>query len=85
MLVDCDISDQASRLYLKQLVVNLLKEIQITEDTINVIVKYFEKIIPNANARMDYMCEMLSDIRNPLTSQFSQLAINEDILKVSVQ
>lgn len=85
MLVDCDISDQTSRLYLNQLVVTLLKEIQITEDTINVIVKYFEKIIPHANARMDYMCEIISDIRNPLTSKFSQLAINEDILKVSLQ
>ncbi|GLV34023.1 Chromosome associated protein G [Carabus blaptoides fortunei] len=81
LLVDCDISDQASRLYLNQLVVTVLKESQLTEDTIKVIVKYFVKMIPNTNARMDYMCEIISDIRNPLTSQFSQLAINEDSLK----
>ncbi|XP_076300337.1 chromosome associated protein G [Lasioglossum baleicum] len=73
-----DLSDEAGRKKLKDLICNTLMGNYWSEQIIECVVKYLQKVIPDVNTRLDTLANIISDIRLPLKEPTQSVQISED-------
>ncbi|XP_076650122.1 chromosome associated protein G [Halictus rubicundus] len=73
-----DLSDEAGRKALNELICNTLISNYWSEKIIECVVTHLQKVIPDVNARFDVLANMISDIRLPQKEPTQSVQISEE-------
>ncbi|XP_043504256.1 condensin complex subunit 3 [Polistes fuscatus] len=60
-----DLSDEAGRNNLSELILNVLLTEHCSEQIIECVVKYYENVVPDVNKRLDLLANIISKLRTP--------------------